>query len=112
MELSLNVYDENLVLESADFRKYIYVEEDLQKAKDYIVISSLTGMRFESMKDSINSEAKVFKDDNYNFKYSHSKYNKTSIEVYIPLLKPVLDIIGRMVINCQFLTIMVKLINY
>jgi hypothetical protein len=69
-------------------------------------------MRFESMQDSINSEAKVFKDDNYNFKYSHSKYNKTSIEVYIPLLKPVLDIIGRMVINCQFLTIMVKLINY
>jgi hypothetical protein len=110
VDLSLNVYDENLVLESVESRKDIYIseeelvriiecnvadDEDLQKAKDYIIISSLTGMRFESMQDSVKSKAEVFKDDNYNFKYLHSKQNKTSTEVYIPLMKPVLDIIER-----------------
>lgn len=110
IEMVLNVYDKNLVLEKVEASKDIYVtelelqkiidadvtfNEDLQMAKDYMIIGSLTGMRYESMFDTKNAKIKVYNDEGYNFEYIHSKQNKTSTEVYMPLLKPVREILVR-----------------
>tara|TARA_R110002049_G_scaffold268752_1_gene445476 strand:+ start:548 stop:1948 length:1401 start_codon:yes stop_codon:yes gene_type:complete len=110
IEMVLNVYDKNLVLEKVDSSKDIYVteleiqkiidadvafNEDLQMAKDYLIIGSLTGMRYESMFDTKNSKVKTFKEDGYCFDYIHSKQNKTKTEVYMPLLKPVKEILAK-----------------
>lgn len=106
----LNVYDKNLILEKEESSKEIYITEgelsqiikydagddvELQMAKEYIVVGSLTGMRFESMRDSKNSKVQVFDENGYNFKYIHSKQNKTKTEIYIPLLEPVLNILAQ-----------------
>jgi hypothetical protein len=108
LEMALNVYDKNLVLERAEASKDMYVDEvelqkvidanvefdkDLQMAKDYIVIGSLTGMRYESMFDTKNTKVESYADNKYNFEYIHSKQNKTKTEVFMPLLKPVKDIL-------------------
>lgn len=109
-ETALNVYDKNLVLEKVKASKDIYVnetelqtiidanvvfDEELQMAKDYIIIGSLTGMRYESMYDTKNAIIETYNDDGYNFDYIHSKQNKTSTEVYMPLLRLVKDILER-----------------
>lgn len=110
VEIVLNVYNKNLVLEKQEASKDIYIseeelqsvlnydvefDEELQMVKDYIIIGSLTGMRFESMSDTKNSIIQEYNEDGYNFKYIHSKQNKTSTEIFIPLLAPVLDILKR-----------------
>ena len=108
LEMVLNVHDKNLILEKTDASKEIYVTEselqkiidadvlfdkDLQKAKDYIIIGSLTGMRYESMFDTKNTKVEYYDDVKYDFEYIHSKQNKTKTEVYMPLLKPVKDVL-------------------
>jgi len=107
-KMPLDVYDENLIVEKKEASKNIYVtEEELQKiistnvdfdykmqrAKDYMILGCLTGMRFESMFDTKNTIVELFEDDDYNFKYIHSKQNKTSTEVYMPLLAPVKNVL-------------------
>ena len=77
----------------------------LQMAKEFIIISSLTGMRYQSMVDSSSQpieycEDKEFDENGkvikkYNFKYFLSKQQKTNTEVYIPIMKPVEDIINK-----------------
>ena len=109
-EFLLNVYDKNLILKKEEASKDIYVTEyelrqiinyntdydvELQMAKEYIIIGSLTGMRFESMRDSREAEVQVYKEDGYSFSYIHSKQNKTKTEIYIPLLEPVLSILKK-----------------
>ena len=109
-EFLLNVYDKNLILEKEEASKDVYVtedelqkiikydagdDEDLRMAKEYMIIGSLTGMRFESMSDSKEAEVQVYNEGGYNFKYIHSKQNKTSTEIYIPLLEPVLNILEK-----------------
>ncbi|MFD1293460.1 hypothetical protein ACFQ5N_06390 [Lutibacter holmesii] len=106
----LNVYDKNIILEKEEASKDVYVtedeikviikydagdDEDLQMAKEYMIIGSLTGMRFESMKDSKEAKVQVYNEGGYNFKYIHSKQNKTKTEIYIPLLEPVLNILEK-----------------
>ena len=106
----LDVHDENLTLNKVEASKDFYIEvdelqkvidadvlfnPDLQSAKDYIIVACLTGLRYESMEELHNLKIEQYKDDKYNFKYIHSKYNKTKTEVFIPLLKPVLDIVGE-----------------
>jgi hypothetical protein len=71
-------------------------DRHLQNAKDYFVVASLTGMRYESMRDAVGKPIEKFKDENYDFSYVHSIHNKTSTEVYIPLLKPVLEVVARL----------------
>lgn len=109
-KVAVDVHDTNLILEDADAMKDFYVETDLikkiietdvafdeklQNAKDYFVIASLTGMRFESMEEAQNLVINTCKDKKYNFNYIHSKHNKTATEVFIPFLKPVQEIIER-----------------
>lgn len=115
VNITLNIYDKNLILEKQEAAKDIYVtekelqkiidfnlddDEELQMAKDYIIIGSLTGMRFESMEDTSEAIVEVYKDNKFNFKYIHSKQNKTSTEIYIPLLAPVIDVLNKY--NNQF----------
>lgn len=106
----LDLHDSNLILEDMKASKEFYIESDLlktiiesdvsdneklQNAKDYFVIACLTGMRFESMVDAQNTEIKVFSDEVHDFQYIHSIHNKTSTQVYIPLLKPVLEVTSK-----------------
>ncbi len=106
----LDLHDSNLILEDVEASKEFYIESDLlkkiiksnvsdneklQNAKDYFIIACLTGMRFESMVEAQNAYINTCKDEVYNFQYIHSIHNKTSTEVYIPLLKPVLEIISK-----------------
>lgn len=106
----LNVFDEDLILEKKEAQKNFYVEEELlkliiksdvefdatlQHAKDYFIIGSLTGMRFESMFDTKNTTIEICKEEKYDFKYIVSIQNKTSTEVIIPLLEPVKIILDK-----------------
>jgi len=109
-KIPLDVHDANLILKNVDAVKDFYVETDLikkiiksdvtfdeklQNAKDYFVIASLTGMRYESMNEAQRAEIQTCNDTKYNFNFIHSIHNKTSTQVYIPFLKPVQEIIDR-----------------
>lgn len=104
----LDVHDVNLLLNSVEASKDFYIEvdelqkvistdvsfdPDLQSAKDYLIVACLTGLRYESMEELHSMKIEHYKDDKYDFKYIHSKYNKTKTEVFIPLLKPVLKVV-------------------
>jgi len=110
VDLALNVYDKNLVLKKHEAKKDIYITElelqkiidadlefdkSLQMAKEYIIIGSLTGMRYESMYDTKNTKLEHYTDENYDFDFIHSKQFKTSTEVYIPLFSLVKDIVKK-----------------
>lgn len=109
-KVPLDVYDTNLILEDIGATKDFYVEialikqiieaevpfdEKLQTAKDYFIIASLTGMRYESMVEAQKAEIQTCSDGKYDFNFIHSIHNKTSTQVYIPFLKPVQEIIDR-----------------
>lgn len=109
-KVPLDIYDLDLILEDVDAVKDFYVEtelirkiieadvafdENLQNAKEYFIIASLTGMRYESMEYVQRAEILNCIDAKYNFNYVHSIHNKTSTQVYIPFLKPVQEIINR-----------------
>jgi len=104
----LDVHDENLLLNKVEASKDFYVEvdelqkvistdvsfdPDLQSAKDYLIVACLTGSRYESMEELHDLKIEHYKDNKYDFKYIHSKHNKTKTEVCIPLLKPILQVI-------------------
>jgi hypothetical protein len=107
----LNLENKNLILEDVSASKSFYVESELIKkiidadvsfdnylqfAKDYFIVACLTGMRYESMVDAQSKTIEMLKNAEYNFNYIHSIHNKTSTEVYIPLLKPVMDVVLRL----------------
>ncbi|CAA0229171.1 Integrase/recombinase family protein [Tenacibaculum maritimum] len=109
-KLVLDLEDESLTLKNSESMKDFYVSElelqkiidtdvshdvKLQRAKEYSIVAGLTGMRFESMFDIVNETIEVCEEDGFNFKYVHSKQNKTKTEVYIPLLKPIQDILEK-----------------
>ncbi|VXB18511.1 conserved hypothetical protein [Flavobacterium sp. 9AF] len=108
-KIALDVYNKNLMLKNVEASKDFYIEIDelkkiistdvsfdskLQIAKEYIIIACLSGMRFESMYEAQKSKLQHCNDVGYNFSYIHSKQNKTSTEVYVPLLKPVQEIVN------------------
>ena len=110
VEMVIDVYDKNLILEKQDASKDIYITEEelqiiidsdvsnnveMQMAKDYMIIGSLTGMRYESMFDTREAKVEVCKEGEYNFEYIHSKQNKTSTEVIIPLLGHVKNVLQK-----------------
>lgn len=107
-KMPLDVHDANLILKEVEATKDFYIEIEelktiistdvsfdskLQYAKDYVIIACLTGMRYESMFDAQNAKIEICKDEKYNFNYIHSIHNKTSTEVFVPLLKPVQNIV-------------------
>lgn len=107
LEIKINLLDKNLVLEETANRKDIYIDEDelqkivdykpinaeMQMARDYVILASLTGMRYESMIDAVKSKIEVYKGKNYHFSHIHSKQIKTGTECIIPLFMPVLDVL-------------------
>jgi len=108
--IALDFDDEDLILADSEAMKKIYVStdelklildsnvednSDLQKAKDYVILSTLMGMRYQSMVEAINKNVEVYRDDYYDFQYMHSSQNKTKTEVYIPLLEPVIEVLSR-----------------
>ncbi len=102
IKISIDLNDKYLVEEDVESSKNIYINEvelhkvinfiptnkDEQEAKDYIILSSVTGMRYESMIDAFGVKIETYKDDIYHFDYIHSRQNKTSTECVIPLLAP------------------------
>lgn len=106
----LDVSNADLILNDVDASKDFYIEVDelkkvistdvtfepvLQSAKDYLIVACLTGLRFESMEELHSLNIEHYFDNKYDFKYIHSKYNKTKTEVFIPLLKPVLNVVEQ-----------------
>lgn len=104
-----NINDVNLVLEDKPASKDIYITEEnliklynhkptnstMELAKDYVLLASLTGMRYESMEIAHEQKIDHYKDNNFDFEYIHSYQNKTDTECYIPILKPVKEILSR-----------------
>ena len=109
IEIILDLDDENLVLESKPNSKDLYLNQDslekiinskvntreFEQAKDYVILASLLGMRYESMKDGFGTPIEECNEGAYNFKHIYSKQPKTGTEVIIPLLKPVQKVISR-----------------
>ncbi len=65
----------------------------LHIVKNFILVSCLTGMRYQSMIDTTNQKVRTYKDQQLDFKYIISKQQKTETEVYMPLLEPVVKIL-------------------
>lgn len=109
ISVALDITNENLLIEDKEASKDVYINEnellkiynyqpttnDMQIAKDYVILASLTGMRYESMVDAFGVNITRYSHDSYLFDYIHSKQNKTETECYIPLLAPVKEILSR-----------------
>jgi site-specific recombinase XerD len=117
----LNPYDKNLIvdisndqpsektiayLNESDLKKIIDFEVvvpktcrsektllNLQRAKDFILLSSFTGMRMQSMIECNDRDIKQFKDNEYNFWYIRTIQEKTSTECETPIFPPAFEII-------------------
>jgi hypothetical protein len=66
---------------------------NLERAKDYIIISSFTGMRWQSMIDCNGREIKHYKDSNLDFWHIFTIQEKTSTECLTPIFPIALEII-------------------
>lgn len=107
IKIAIDLTDETLVLQETESSKEFYIDEkelekiinyvpttkELKIAKDYSIIASLTGMRNESMNDAFGVKIQTCKDGEYDFRYIHSKHNKTKTECIIPVLKPFEDVL-------------------
>ncbi|WP_369752918.1 hypothetical protein AB3G34_15020 [Flavobacterium sp. WC2409] len=67
--------------------------ERLKKAKDYILFSSLTGMRFQSVTSSDSIKMESYQNKGYDFKYLHTVQEKTKTECYTPLFGLVVELL-------------------
>jgi len=65
------------------------------EARNYAILASLFGMRHKSMLETPSLIIQHFKDSKFDFKFIHSKQNKTGTECYVPILLPVLNIINE-----------------
>lgn len=106
----LDLNDSNLVLGETKASKSIYVTEndlkliidtnvsfdkDLQAAKDFILISSLTGLRYEGVVEASKAPIEIYDRDGYKFHYVHVDLGKVNSVVCVPLLNPVMEIAQR-----------------
>lgn len=107
--IKLDLTDENLILEKSDARKSTYVKETeleiiinsdvsfdsgLQAAKNFIIVSGLTGLRYEGVVEAAKTTVETYSDDKYNFQYLYLNLGKVKNQVCIPILKPVRDVIS------------------
>ncbi|WP_264552985.1 hypothetical protein [Flavobacterium sp. N2038] len=69
--------------------------ERLQKAKDYIVFSSLTGMRMQSVLEVIGEPIQTYDKNGIKFDYVHTIQSKTGTSCFTPLFAPAKEIILR-----------------
>ncbi len=105
-KVPLDFNDKGLIARKNSNRKDLYLTiEELEKingyktsdskielAREYVILASTMGMRFESMAEAFD---KMVETDGGNFFYIHSKQNKTNTEAFIPLFKPSLDILRK-----------------
>ena len=106
----LDLDNDNLVLRNTEARKStsvteqellkildtdLTIHEDLQAAKDFIVISALTGLRYEGVLEASETTIEEFAEDNYSFNYIFINLGKVGEDVIIPLMRPVMDIVER-----------------
>lgn len=69
--------------------------ERLQKAKDYIVFSSLAGMRMQSVLEVIGEPIKTYNQKGIKFDYVHTIQSKTRTSCFTPLFAPAKEVITR-----------------
>ncbi len=69
--------------------------ERLQKAKDYIVFSSLTGMRMQSVLEVVGEPIQSYDKKGIAYDYVHTIQSKTGTSCHTPLFKPAKDIITQ-----------------
>jgi hypothetical protein len=105
--IALDITDPNLILEERPTSKDIFIDEanlkkiiaykaieqNIQNAKDYVLLASMTGMRYESMIDATNEKIEYHKDNNHEFSFIHSDQGKTQTECVIPLLPTAMEIL-------------------
>lgn len=88
----------NTVLSEAEISKvmdYQATTKNLQLAKDYIIIASLTGMRLQSMIASSGKGLERFDDGETQFDYIPTILEKTETECFIPAFGAVRKIVSR-----------------
>lgn len=109
IEVSLSVTDKNLIHSvQKSSRQYdinnkdlltIYnhnpTTERLQKAKDYIIFSSLAGMRFQSVLELVGNPIQSYNRNGIKFDYVHTIQAKTQTECHTPLFEPAKEVIIR-----------------
>lgn len=116
IKINLNPDKENLVLNDVDsIKDGFYLKEsilekimnsdvsqneELQKAKDYVIVGSLTGLRIETMLKAYELPIHHCKEKGknklkYDFHYIYSELNKTRSTACIPLLAPVMEVVKR-----------------
>ncbi|PQJ31907.1 hypothetical protein BST92_08195 [Nonlabens arenilitoris] len=103
-----NPNQKSLLVERSESSKDLYIKENelqsiieanvshdtaLLNAKEYILIASLTASRNETMNDLHKEAIQTYVSDEISFDYFHSKHNKTGTECFIPILKPIAEII-------------------
>lgn len=74
---------------------YQATTKNLQLAKDYIIIASLTGMRLQSMIASSGKGLERFDDGETQFDYIPTILEKTETECFIPAFGAVREIVSR-----------------
>jgi integrase len=109
INVAIDIDDVNLILEEQNSSKNVYVNEDnIQKiidyvpisadmieARNYAILASLFGMRHESMVETPSLIVQHVIDSKFDFKFIHSKQNKTGTECFVPILAPALNIINE-----------------
>ncbi len=110
VSLALDTKRSGLKLKKADAKKEFYLTEkelqliidsdvgydkSLQQAKDYLIIASCTGLRFQSMVHATSQTVEVFKDKDFHFQYFISEQKKTKTKVLLPILELVQKILEK-----------------
>lgn len=75
--------------------EYKAATKNLQLAKDYIIIASMTGMRLQSMIAASGKPLEKFSDSGTEFYYIPTILEKTNTECLIPAFAPVMTIVSR-----------------
>jgi len=108
-KIPLDFDERGLIAKKNSNRKSAYLKEDeltkiinytpdceiMLQTQEYVILSSLLGMRYESMSEAANKLVEIGKSDSGEFYYIHSKQNKTSTESYIPIFEPARIILER-----------------
>ena len=109
-EITLDLSDSSLSLENPPAEKEIYLNEteiqkavnnsisgneELENARQYLIIASLMGLRIEDMESLHTLKPEVFSGKKRSFLGVRVYINKTKSEAIVPILKPVKKILEQ-----------------
>jgi hypothetical protein len=108
-EIPLDFDEKGLIAQKTSNRKDLYLTSDelkriinykptdsrLIQAKEYIILASMMGMRYESMFEAFDKPIETNESNSGGFHYIHSKQNKTNTEAFIPLFQPAIEILRK-----------------